>query len=142
MNVTAKPTTRRKGAMTRDVEQMVESNVESLVLTQQSTAEPVADAGPEMKKQEMLDKVVSRAKVKKNIAKPLLDAVLEVLGEALAEGRDLNLPPFGKVKVNRIKDLAQARVIVAKIRQAKSAPPGSKSSGRRGAKDEVAPDAE
>ncbi|NCQ23249.1 MAG: DNA-binding protein [Rhodobacteraceae bacterium CG17_big_fil_post_rev_8_21_14_2_50_63_15] len=121
---------------------MVESNVESLVLTQQSTAEPVADAGPEMKKQEMLDKVVSRAKVKKNIAKPLLDAVLEVLGEALAEGRDLNLPPFGKVKVNRIKDLAQARVIVAKIRQAKSAPPGSKSSGRRGAKDEVAPDAE
>jgi len=142
MNVTAKPTTRRKGAMTRDVEQMAEPNVESLVLTQQSTAEPVADAGPEMKKQEMLDKVVSRAKVKKNIAKPLLDAVLEVLGEALAEGRDLNLPPFGKVKVNRIKDLAQARVIVAKIRQAKSAPPGSKSSGRRGAKDEVAPDAE
>ncbi|GAW34890.1 bacterial DNA-binding protein [Roseovarius sp. A-2] len=76
-------------------------------------------AGPEMKKQELLDKVVQRSEIRKKFAKPALEAMLEVLGEALAEGRELNLPPLGKVKFNRIKEGARARIIVAKIRQSK-----------------------
>jgi DNA-binding protein HU-alpha len=76
-------------------------------------------AGPEMKKQELLDKVVQRSEIRKKFAKPALEAALEVLGEALAEGRELNLPPLGKVKFNRIKEGARARIIVAKIRQSK-----------------------
>jgi DNA-binding protein HU-alpha len=83
-------------------------------------AAPIAETGPELKKQELLEKLVDRADVQKKLAKPVLDAVLELLGEALAEGRDLNLPPLGKIKVNRVKDMAQARVIVAKIRQSKA----------------------
>ncbi|MDT8327915.1 MAG: HU family DNA-binding protein [Roseovarius sp.] len=78
------------------------------------------DAGPELKKQELLDKVVTRTDVKKKFAKPVVEAVLEILGEALAEGRELNLQPLGKVKLNRIKEMANARVIVAKIRQPKA----------------------
>ena len=83
------------------------------------TDTPVESAGPEMKKQELLDKVVSRSDTRKKFAKPVVEAMLEILGETLAEGRELNLPPLGKVKLNRTKEGARARVIVAKIRQSK-----------------------
>lgn len=79
-----------------------------------------ADAGPEMKKQELIDKVLGKGDIKKKYAKPVVEAVLEVLGDALAEGRELNLPPLGKIKINRVRDVANARIIVAKIRQSKS----------------------
>ncbi|RKF15299.1 DNA-binding protein [Roseovarius spongiae] len=78
-------------------------------------------AAPELKKQELLAKVVERADVKKKFAKPVVEAMLAVLGEALAEGREMNLQPLGKIKNNRIKETSQAKVIVAKIRQ-KTAP--------------------
>lgn len=83
------------------------------------TENPAADASPELKKQELLDKVVTRTDVKKKLAKLVVEAVLEILGEALGEGRELNLQPLGKVKQNRTKDTADARIIIAKIRQSK-----------------------
>src|SRR6056297_2551305 len=81
------------------------------------TDTPAESAGPEMKKQELLDKVVSRSDTRKKFAKPVVEAMLEILGETLAEGRELNLPPL--VKLKRTKEGARARVIVAKIRQSK-----------------------
>ncbi|MBZ8119404.1 HU family DNA-binding protein [Roseovarius sp. LXJ103] len=77
------------------------------------------NSNPEMKKQELMAKVVERSDVAKKHAKPVIEAMLEVLGEAIAEGRALNLQPFGKLKHNRIKDTPAARIIVAKIRQPK-----------------------
>jgi len=76
-------------------------------------------AAPELKKPELIDEVIKRADMRKKFAKPVVEAMLEVLGEALAEGRELNLPPMGKVKLNRMRDGAHARIIVAKIRQPK-----------------------
>lgn len=103
-------------------------------------------SGPELKKQELLEKVVSRTDVKKKFAKPVIDAVLEVLGETLAEGRELNLPGFGRLKLNRArgKDTSNARVIVAKIRQGKPRSEGNAAAraARVAAKDEVAADEE
>jgi DNA-binding protein HU-alpha len=82
----------------------------------ESTA-PETPSLPELKRQELLAQVVRRADIKKKFAKPVLDAVLEVLGEALTEGRDLNLAPMGKVKINRVRELGKGRVIIARIRQ-------------------------
>ena len=76
--------------------------------------------GLEMKKQELIDKVVAASGIKKKDAKPVLDAMLDILGTALAEGRELNLPPLGKIKQNRVRETANARIIIAKIRQGKS----------------------
>ncbi len=75
----------------------------------------------ELKKTELIDLVVSRSDIKKKYAKPVVEAILEVLGETLARGREMNLQPFGKVKYNRTKETTSARVIVAKIRQSKPA---------------------
>lgn len=84
------------------------------------TAAPaVAAPDLEMRKQELLAAVVERADIKKKYAKPVVEAMIEVLGEALAEGRELNLQPLGKLKYNRTKETENARIIIAKIRQKK-----------------------
>jgi hypothetical protein len=43
--------------------------------------------------------------------------MLEILGEALADNRELNLTPMGKFKVSTEKVLANGRVIRMKARQ-------------------------
>lgn len=76
--------------------------------------------GLELKKQELIDKVVEASGIKKKDAKPVVDALLDILGAALAEGRELNLSPLGKIKQNRVRETANARIIIAKIRQGKT----------------------
>ncbi len=76
-----------------------------------------AIASPDLKKSELIQLVAERANLRNNKVKPVVEAMLEVLGEAIQDGRELNLNPFGKVKINRQKDTGNARVTVAKIRQ-------------------------
>ncbi len=73
--------------------------------------------GREMKKKELIDAVVTRSGIKKKDAKPVVEAMMAVLGEALSEGRMLNLQPLGKIKVNRTKELSGSRVLRCQIRQ-------------------------
>jgi len=73
--------------------------------------------GDELRKKEFVDAVVGRSGLKRREAKAATEAVLAILGEALAEGKDLVLPPLGKVKVNRTKDVAGAKVMICRVRQ-------------------------
>ncbi|MEQ8899321.1 MAG: HU family DNA-binding protein [Roseovarius sp.] len=87
-------------------------------------SEILAEAGgEELKKRELIDEVVKRSGVRKKFAKPVVEAMIDVLGEAITEGREVNLQPFGKIKQQRTKDTANARITVARIRQSKSAGP-------------------
>lgn len=70
-----------------------------------------------MKKKELIDLAVERSGLKKRDVKPAVEAVLAVLGEALAEGRDINMRPMGKIKVTRMKKVRNGQVIGARIRQ-------------------------
>ena len=72
---------------------------------------------PALKKKELIDTVVERSGIKKKDAKPVVEAMLAVLGQKLADGRDMNLQPLGKIKINRVKDVQGGRVFVTKIRQ-------------------------
>ncbi len=103
------------------------------VMTTKSTKADEATPGlpgPELKKQELIEKVVRLSGAKKKDAKPVVEAMLEVLGDALADGREFNLQPMGKLKLNRTKETPNARIIVAKIRQSKG---NHKASGDIGA---------
>lgn len=80
-------------------------------------------AGPMMRKKELINAVVAKSGIKKKDAKPVIEAMLEVLGSALQDGRELNLQPMGKVKVNREKKLAVGKVLITRIRQARDLPP-------------------
>ncbi|MFZ5963851.1 HU family DNA-binding protein [Thalassococcus sp. BH17M4-6] len=72
---------------------------------------------PDLKKRDLINAVVARSGVKKRDAKPAIEAALAILGSALSEGRDLNLPPLGKVKVQRQKKIAQGQVVTIRLRQ-------------------------
>ena len=82
-----------------------------------SETKPVSDE-MELRKAELIDMVVERSGVKKRYAKPAIEAALDILGDALADGRELNLKPMGKVKINRVKQLSNARVVTCRVRQA------------------------
>lgn len=92
---------------------------------------------PALRKQELIASVAERSGAKKRIVKPIVEATIDALAEAVGEGRDLNLQPFGKVKQNRVKDAPNARIVFAKIRQNKAA-----GAGVTPAKDTVADAAE
>ena len=80
----------------------------------------VTVAGAELRKKELVEKVVERSGIKKKDAKPVIEAMMDILGEAIAEGRELNLQPLGKIKQQRRKETDTSRVTVAKIRQSKT----------------------
>ncbi len=74
-------------------------------------------SGPELKKIELVEAVVDRSGIKKRYAKPAIEAALAVLGEALSQGRPLNLMPMGKLKVQKSKEIPGGQVLSARIRQ-------------------------
>lgn len=90
---------------------------------------PVADA-PEaevgavelIKKPQLLDQVVTRTNLKKRDVKPAVEAALAVMREALQNGAELNLPPLGKVRLVKTKELeGGASVMTLKLRTPKHA---------------------
>ncbi|MCF6316628.1 MAG: HU family DNA-binding protein [Marinosulfonomonas sp.] len=85
-----------------------------------------AVAGPPvLRKKELIERVVARSGIKKKDAKPTIEAMLAVLGEALASGEELNLQPLGKVMVKRVKEQPNAKVMVCRIRQRKADAPST-----------------
>jgi len=75
--------------------------------------------GPDLKKRELLEQIAERTGQSKNKARPFVDAMIEIMGDAISKWGGLNLPPMGKVKLVRSKDAGNAKVTVAKIRQVK-----------------------
>ena len=43
--------------------------------------------------------------------------MLAELGEALSDGQELSLPPLGRVKINREKEIEDGKVLILKLRQ-------------------------
>lgn len=73
--------------------------------------------GPELKKKELIDTVVARSGVKKREVKPVVEAMLAILGETIADGRELNLAPMGKLKITRMKKTTKAHIITTRLRR-------------------------
>ena len=93
--------------------------------TETGTTGNAPPTGPtELKKKELIASVLQRSDVKKKYAKPVIEAMIEVIGEAIAAEREINLQPMGKIKPQRSRDSATARVVMAKIRQNKPAGAG------------------
>ncbi|MEM6761160.1 MAG: HU family DNA-binding protein, partial [Pseudomonadota bacterium] len=83
-----------------------------------SKLEPVV-SGPDYRKKELLDAVAAKTGMKRSEVKKVIDATLFEMGAALQDSRDLNLQPFGNVKINRERKLSAGRVLVTRIRQAR-----------------------
>ncbi len=85
------------------------------------TAKPVIAAGL-VKKPELVDRIVAETGMKKKDVKPVVEATLAVIARTLIKGEELQVPPLGKVKINQVKDIANATILKVKIRHPKNAP--------------------
>lgn len=108
------------GEVRRKIASKAAANPPSPKVTVVTEVEPSLTE-PEMKKPELINLVVERTGMKKKDVKPVIEAMLGVLGETLSKGQEMNLQPFGRVKVNNTKDLAKAQVHSVRIRQSKNA---------------------
>ena len=90
-------------------------------------ATPVVETLPEpevsttLGKRELIDRVVITSGIKKKAAKPVVEAMLKELGEALSRGDTLNLQPLGKGIVKNRKSLENAEVVELRLRRSKLA---------------------
>ncbi|SMY07879.1 HU family DNA-binding protein [Flavimaricola marinus] len=75
-----------------------------LVASDGAAAEIAPTLKVQVKKKEFLERVVERSGMRRGDAKTAMEATLAILGEALANGEEVNIPPFGKAKVNREKE--------------------------------------
>ncbi len=69
-----------------------------------------------LKRRALLEAVAMRVGFKRTDARDVMDAVLVEMAEALDQGRDLILPPFGKVMLRKDKDGQDGRPMVARIK--------------------------
>lgn len=79
---------------------------------------PMPDLAPlALKKRELLRAVAERSGLRRRDAKQAVEAMLEVLGETLAEGREINLQPMGKLILKRSTERGPNRISILKLRQ-------------------------
>lgn len=70
-----------------------------------------------VQKRDFVDRVVAATGAKKSEARPIIEATLAQLGVALASGETLAVPPFGRARVNRSRDLRGGEVITLRLRR-------------------------
>ena len=80
-----------------------------------TAAKPVVATGM-IKKPELIDRIVTQTGMKKKDVNPVVEATLDVLAKALINGEELQVPPLGKVMINQMKDVANAKILKVKIR--------------------------
>jgi hypothetical protein len=75
--------------------------------------------GTALQKKALVDAVAAASGVKKRTVKPVVDAVLAEIGAALSAGNGLNLPPLGRVGINRTRGNDRADVMILKLKRSK-----------------------
>ncbi|MBB5721761.1 nucleoid DNA-binding protein [Loktanella ponticola] len=79
-------------------------------------AATIAEDGP-IKKGELLDQVVEKCGVKRSDAKMVVEALFEVMATNLINEGDLHVPPLGKLKFIKSKEVGRgAKAITLKLR--------------------------
>ncbi len=76
-------------------------------------------ATPEFRRPELIEKVMERSGMKRKDVKPVVEAMLAVMGDLLVEETDMNIAPLGKVMVKNSKELEKAHVLTVKVRRPK-----------------------
>jgi nucleoid DNA-binding protein len=98
------------------------SKTKTAARTNSAAPEAGQQGGASLKKPDLLDQIVARTNLKKRDVKPAIEAALVLMGDALREGTELNLPPLGKLRVVKSKDLdGGASVVTLKLRTPKNA---------------------
>lgn len=77
-----------------------------------------------LRKTALIERVVEATGQKRKDVKPILEATLQALGDALVAGEDLQMMPMGKVKIHKRKVVNGDDVMMLKMRRnGKPTPP-------------------
>lgn len=82
----------------------------------QVTPAPTSESNTRLNTNGLVDAICGRIGYKRKDVKPVVEAALAEMGEALQRGEQLQLQPLGKIVVKRKKDVGNARVFSCKIR--------------------------
>ncbi|AMY69027.1 HU family DNA-binding protein [Frigidibacter mobilis] len=125
----AKPAGARTKAAARTKAEMIPAEpVPAAPVTEAAEAGAEAGAARTLRKKELVERVVAASGAKRKIAKQIVEATLQVLGEALAAGEQLVLPPFGNAHKTREKDTPSGgSTMTVRLRRA-----GAKKAGAEG----------
>jgi len=99
-----------------------------------SVNKPAASEGESVKKKALYDRVAALSGAKKRDVKVIVEATLAVLGKALSDGEELQLPPLGKLRVSRQKSANGSENLVLRLRRA-----GGATENKKEHKEGVAP---
>ena len=86
-----------------------------------------------LRKKELVERVCEQSGLKKKDVKPVVEATLRVLGDALQAGTALAIPPLGKARVNKQTGSTGDEVLVVKLRRP---PTGAVAAGAEADEDE------
>ncbi|SMO51327.1 HU family DNA-binding protein [Paracoccus laeviglucosivorans] len=70
-----------------------------------------------LQKRQFLSRIAHRTGMRNAQIKDIVEATLAELGEAMAAGQTLALPPLGRARINRQRDVSGAEVIVLRLRR-------------------------
>lgn len=96
---------------------VVESPAMSVTEPSGAASSPSNDRATQLKKQELVERIVKASGAKKKDVKLIMEAAMGVLGDALSAGEELNLPPLGKMKVNRQRQEGNSEILILKLRR-------------------------
>lgn len=89
-------------------------------VTRKTRAEAdVSDPGAArvLQKRQFLSRIAHRAGMRNAEVRDIVEATLAELGEAIAAGQTLALPPLGRARINRQRDANGTEVIVLRLRR-------------------------
>lgn len=70
-----------------------------------------------LQKRQLVARIAQRAGRRNAEVRDIVDATLAELGEAISAGQTLALPPLGRARISRQKDVSGAEVIVLRLRR-------------------------
>ncbi len=82
--------------------------------------------GDALRKNALLDAVATATGLKKSDVKATIEAALQMMGDALAAGQSLALPPLGRVRVGRQKQTNGGMNYTLKLNRPSVGPEGAK----------------
>ncbi len=110
----ANPTAAKASAEARTETGAAEATAEAT-----AAADPAGEAAPAvLRKKDFLDRVTLAAGGKPKEVRAVAEAVLEVLGQALAAGEELQLPPLGRARIAKRKPVPGGTLLTVKLRRA------------------------
>jgi len=76
---------------------------------------------PAVRLKELVERVSAATGERKQVVRPVVAATIAALNAALARGEELNLPPLGRLRVQRSKETPRGQSLVLRLRRGSGA---------------------